>query len=532
MTTEIIKKFISFTKKSDLKDYYLSAGPARIQVDAFISKIDFIYEKIRNAIDYKEDHLLRKNAIQRIIWRRLNINLSSESMGLALIKELIRAGYLENNLIPEGKVEEADGIIEKYLTLMNLSAVKKGTREGNKLFRWLLSLAACEIEETLVPPLQHKALTNFAYQVLGKDIKIVDEKLKGGEKNLQVLIAIHRALIKSDIAMISYLAWKYYNPNWKEMDHKQVMQAAKKVQNLKQAIDGQINYHLSEKLLRLFKKYSIVFQVLQEIILENPVEAEKIFNDPEELEFQIRTTCEKLYKKARKKLRRSILRVTIYIFITKMFLVLLLELPYEHYIAQSVIYLPLIINALFPPFLMLLVGLIIKVPSKKNTKMVVEVAHEMVYKGKIDKIAGVGQAVKRTPFMSFMFSLFYLILFSASFGVTIAILIKLSFTVLSICVFLLFLSLVSFFGIKIRQGVRELVIVAKKENPIAFLINLLSLPFLRLGYWFSIKFAKINLFVFIFDFIIEAPFKIFLEVVEDWIAFLREKKEEIYNQQQ
>ena len=69
----------------------------------------------------------------------------------------------------------------------------------------------------------------------------------------------------------------------------------------------------------------------------------------------------------------------------------------------------------------------------------------------------------------------------------------------------------------------------KKENPLVFLINLFTLPFLRVGHWMSEKFSKINVFVFILDFIIEAPFKIFLEVIEDWIAFLKEKREEIYN---
>ena len=109
---------------------------------------------------------------------------------------------------------------------------------------------------------------------------------------------------------------------------------------------------------------------------------------------------------------------------------------------------------------------------------------------------------------------------------------KLQFTWVSMVIFLLFLSLVSFFGIKLRMGVRELVIIDKKENIFASLLNLISLPFLRAGYWLSVKFQKINLLVFFFDFIIEAPFKIFIEVIEDWIAYLKEKKEEIYNQQQ
>ena len=78
---------------------------------------------------------------------------------------------------------------------------------------------------------------------------------------------------------------------------------------------------------------------------------------------------------------------------------------------------------------------------------------------------------------------------------------------------------------------RELIVVDRKENPLVLLINLFTLPFLKAGHWISEKFSKINIFVFILDFIIEAPFKIFLEVIEDWIAFLREKKEEIYNKE-
>jgi hypothetical protein len=98
-------------------------------------------------------------------------------------------------------------------------------------------------------------------------------------------------------------------------------------------------------------------------------------------------------------------------------------------------------------------------------------------------------------------------------------------------IFIIFLSLISFFGIKLRYNIRDLVVYDKKEGPIMFFVNLFTLPFLNAGHWMSVKFAKINIFVFILDFIIEAPFKVFLEVIEDWVNFLKEKKEEIYNQQ-
>jgi hypothetical protein len=45
----------------------------RLQVSDLISKMSFYYEKIRNAVHYSEDHLLRKDAIFRILKRQLVI---------------------------------------------------------------------------------------------------------------------------------------------------------------------------------------------------------------------------------------------------------------------------------------------------------------------------------------------------------------------------------------------------------------------------------------------------------------------------
>jgi hypothetical protein len=39
--------------------------------------------------------------------------------------------------------------------------------------------------------------------------------------------------------------------------------------------------------------------------------------------------------------------------------------------------------------------------------------------------------------------------------------------------------------------------------------------------------AFVVLFVFFFDFIFEAPFKLFLNILEEWSAFMKEKKEQL-----
>ena len=82
----------------------------------------FYYEKIRNSVDYEEEHLLRKNAIERILRRQIIIEgvikeSKSENIAKHLLAELIRAAYLPNNQIPESKIDEVSHVITKYIKL-------------------------------------------------------------------------------------------------------------------------------------------------------------------------------------------------------------------------------------------------------------------------------------------------------------------------------------------------------------------------------------------------------------------------------
>ena len=77
----------------------------KIHVSHIVSRLSFLYEKIRNAVDYDDDHLLRKNAIKRLLKRYIVIeglvrSFKSEEMSYNLLTELIQAGYLPNDKIP------------------------------------------------------------------------------------------------------------------------------------------------------------------------------------------------------------------------------------------------------------------------------------------------------------------------------------------------------------------------------------------------------------------------------------------------
>ena len=118
--------------------------------------------------------------------------------------------------------------------------------------------------------------------------------------------------------------------------------------------------------------------------------------------------------------------------------------------------------------------------------------------------------------------------FIISFGTLVWILQKLNFNIFSTVIFLMFVSLVAFAGTKIRQRARELMVEREKDGLLHNIFDVFSLPMIQVGKWLSGQFIKYNVLVIIFNFLIEVPFQIFVEFIEQWRNFLREKKDEIH----
>jgi hypothetical protein len=87
------------------------------------------------------------------------------------------------------------------------------------------------------------------------------------------------------------------------------------------------------------------------------------------------------------------------------------------------------------------------------------------------------------------------------------------------------LAFVSFFSIITTRGVKELIVVERKENLLTFLLDLFYMPIILIGKWLSNNVSKVNIFIFIFDFIIEAPFKVLVEIADDWTKYVKERKD-------
>ncbi|GAI26325.1 unnamed protein product [marine sediment metagenome] len=178
-------------------------GVPTIHVDEVASKVAAFYEKIRGIIDWKEEHLFKRRAIERILKRRFfsqldltNGNFSKNSIAQPLVLELIRGGHFPNDKIEESKIEEVQKAIDRYIFILNQTT--SGQKKSKlQFYSWLSSIAACEIEEILSPPPKERALINYMFELMKERIRLNEGILKINgitekEKNTQIYIAVQQ----------------------------------------------------------------------------------------------------------------------------------------------------------------------------------------------------------------------------------------------------------------------------------------------------------------------------------------------------
>jgi len=536
--TDNAKRLFQTVYREQNKSEERNDNISRINVSDLISKMSFYYEKIRNTVDYKEEHLLRKNAIERILRRLIVIEgtislkgVNSGEIAHSLLTELIRAAYLPNNAIPESKADEVAAVIQKYLDLKK--AIKEdgshGFEEKNDINGWIIALAASDIEEQLGRNKINQVLVGYMNEILLKNIVFPEDGAYENDKEIQVFLAIHRQLLKFDEDMLGFILFKYYNAGWRNPSQEKIRGVAKNISRLRQAIDFQLDHPLLKQLSRVVGRYTVFFSVLTDVIKENPVAVyESIKKDPKAFPRDIKNICEKRYKESRTRLWRAAVRSIIYIFITKSLFVLFLEIPAIKLFGEEANNFTLLVNIFFPAFLLFLIVLFTRLPSEDNSKKISEGIEELVFeeKERQDHFQ-LRHPAKRGKGLSVFFGILYSITFILSFGALIWILSRLNFTWVSILIFLFFLTFVSFFSIRIRKNAKEMIVIPSRENIFSFVGDFFYIPIVAVGKWLSEKFSQINVFVFVLDFIIEAPFKIFVEITEEWSRYVKERKEDI-----
>jgi len=507
----------------------------KIKVSELISRLAFYYEKIRNSVDYKEEYLLRRSSILRSLKRQIIIEgplkmLKSEEISKNLLIELIRAGYLANNKVPETKIAELAKVIDKYLNLRR-EVLPKITDDKNKheINKWILAMASTEIEEKFnVSPVYQTIIGNM-YELLSKHIVLPKDSIYQADREIQIYLSIHRIFMKFDDDMLEFLLLKYFNANWINGSETEIKNLANRLEATREAINEQMNHPLAAQINKIINRYSVYYTILNDVVTDNPVGVyEGLKDDPKAFPRLIKKFSEKRYQESKAKLRRAAVRSIIYIFLTKMVLALILEIPVTLWLGEVLNYTSLAINIAFPPLLLFMIVLFTRTPSEANSLKIAQGIEETVFKEKEKKEPIVlRQPAPRDRGIGFVFALIYAITFFLTFGLVIYFLDKIHFTPVSIIIFLFFLTLVSFFSLRIRKVAREMYIVERRENIFSFIVDFFYVPIIEAGKWLNEKFSRLNFLVFFLDFIIEAPFKVLVDIAEEWTKYVKERKEEI-----
>ncbi len=523
----------------------------RIRVSALISRLSFFYEKIRNAIDYDEEHLLRKNAIHRILRRQMIIEgavLQTDARQIAehLLVELIRGSYLPNNELPETKINEVELKLAKYIKLKeelsvkmsanwsldgDINEAKETIQKKNSLTSWLITLAACEIEEHLAPDRVKQTIVDNLYSILSKKIELPIDLPYEADKEIQIYLSIGRKYLKFDEDMLSFILFKYYNAGWVDItdSSESIIKISDSLDNLRQVIGTQLNHPLTRQLDRIVRRYSLYFYIFSETIAIDPTKVYADFQKSEKnLVSAVSKVCNQKYARSKRRLWRAAIRSIIYIFLTKSVFVFLIEVPAIRLFNEPLNPVSLAINVAFPAVLLFIIVFLTRKPGEDNTKMIIDGIKEITLEtSKESSPIVLRQPPSRTWTKDWVFKLIYGVGFLISMYFIIKGLTYINFNWVSITIFLFFLAFVSFFSVRITKGLKELTVVERRENIFTLLLDLFYMPIIMAGRWLSGKFSKINVFIFLFDFVIEAPFKVLVEVAEEWTKYIRERRENI-----
>lgn len=504
------------------------AGVATIAVDEVAAKVASFYEKIRGVVDWREEHLLRKTAIERILKRRMLLE-PKEGFAEPFLKELVRGGHFPNEHLPVTKMEEIQRVVEKYFYLSENSPQEGSEKVLAEARMWLLSIAACEIEEALAPPIRERALIELMASDMQERVQLAETNgMQEQEKGLQISIAVQRALFKLDEPTITLHLLEQNYQDWKAPQEASLRRLAGQLPRVKEELQRALRHPLAERFYQAMEKYDSSYLILGDIISLHPNDFEQFSADRPAMESAVQESYKIRLEKLAGKMKRAAVYSTLSVFLSKVVIAFAIEIPVDRYVTEGFNQTALLLSVTVPPLLMLLLVMSTKTSTQENFQKVILEVMKITYGKTNGEVLEISLSRRKRPVLQAVIGAIYLLSFLVSFGAISWILWQFDFSVLSILIFLFFVSLVAFAGTKIRQRGRELLIGTEKQGFLYTVFDLFALPIIQTGKWLSKQVARYNILVVIFNFLIEVPFQMFVEFLEQWRSFLREKREEVH----
>lgn len=474
------------------------------------------YEQLRNAAEYADEHLLLQKAIRRF-YRRMFLTQSADFIAKSadeLVTELTFAEYLPNDSVTEVTVHEANRLASIYHRAYTQIQTSRtvGNSRGDT---WAIDVLSVEVARLFRDTSVKEAFVQFAFDHFKQSTDLA--ALFGGispvDAEPALYVAVHRALVKSDHAIVRAALLRRYNQSPSDFAGYCSVNAE---------INRLFDSETTDKLTRYVDRQGAPLRIIVRMLESGTNVAELLPRKGRFLSaFEEQVNSE--YKSINKRINRGIVKSVIFLIITKFLIGLAIEVPYDYAVHGGLVWESLLINLFFPPVYMILLRATLTTPSPANTTRLVSQADEMLYGAATRQISRVSRNTFGAVY-NIVYALIFLIVFS---GVSWLLMTYFAFAVPHLIVFFIFLSGASFLGFRLSRMIREVEAVDSQQNSLTVVRDFFYMPFVVVGRWMSEKYAQVNFVSMILDMVIELPLKSVLRMIRQWSAFISNKKDQL-----
>lgn len=511
---EILQQQYAYTANLDLQIRTQNSSGTLLEIPPTGKIVSSAYEQLRNAAEYAEEHLLLQRAVKRFFNRNLFVTKRlQDDLGTELIVDLTQAGYLEGLTFSKATASAINKLTMQHMRMYG--RLLKADISHDKAAGWVLALLSTETENLLHPHNIQQAPLLLAYQHFQRVIpKSQTSKLPDNEEyDMCLYIAIHQAILKSDIDIIRHGVHRLYE---------QRPDDSAKFITISKQVDRLFGSPLTQTLKRAVNRNGAPFRVLLDLI-DGRDDTPSLLKDKARFLEAYDHQIDQEYPRLKKRLARGLTKSIIFIFITKVIIGIAIEVPYDFLLHGRIIKLPLFINLLFPPLYMASLTMSLKMPVATNKQLIHQYMANVLYG--VDRMEL--QLPKRRP-STVRTKLIYTLAFCIPLIITTLILRAIGFNVVQMIIFFVFFSTASFLGFRLNMLIRELELQPRQSGLLASLQDFFYLPFVAVGQWLSRRYSQINVIALFLDVVIELPLKTILRLLRQWINYVREKHEELY----
>ncbi len=515
-----------------------------IHVDEIASRIAKFYEMVRKVVDWKEDNVLRRSAIERALKRTLFPKLSgvvvqtrvdTYRIAYTITADLIRGGHLPNDEIPQEAVLTVENALKKYLYILEYaqfpSADLLPIKRKINFATFIIELAACEIEEILTNPVKERTLLQAMTESLTARIRILPEgSLSEEEKKTHVFISSCRTLFDLDDPFILYELIKFTYPGWSVPDAGLMKRLTSEIPNLWLTSHHILEHPISRQLFTISERIDTVFMLVGDVMdqyKEAPQKLAVALSDKSIFTAHLTEAYDKRYVSLKARLLRLAIFSTLSVFLSNWVTFFIIEVPLASWFYEGFNLLTAIIDFVVPTAVMFALVSIIRAPPPENIERVKRAVYQFLYADEKRKLYDVYLNRRRNPVIAAVMGVLYMVMMLGVLGGVGYVFYIAKLPITSVVFDTFTIALTFFAAVLIRNKAKELS-VDDRMSVWEFLLDMISVPIARIGSFLANKWKEYNIIAILFTFLIETPMVVVFDFIESWSQYLKERRSELH----